>query len=194
MNKEHCLNATITFETERLLLRPTNEADAPFLFYLMNAPKWLKYIGNRDITSVEKARNYILQRIKPQQDQLGFGSFTVIRKTDQKKMGTCGLYRRAVLPAPDIGFAFLPRFEHKGYAFEAAQTILEAGFNTFHLEQIFAITTPNNASSQKLLMKLGLKPTGTIRLPGDEVTCCLFGLQNPLHLSRQAPDSLPYGP
>ncbi|MCF3111556.1 GNAT family N-acetyltransferase [Niabella sp. CC-SYL272] len=179
MNKEHCLNATITFETERLLLRPTNETDAAFLFYLMNAPKWLKYIGNRDITSVEKARNYILQRIKPQQDRLSFGSFTVIRKSDQKKMGTCGLYQREVLPAPDIGFAFLPRFEQKGYAFEAAQKILEAGFNTFQLEQIFAITAPGNASSQKLLLKLGFKQTGTIQLPGDQETCFLFELQNP---------------
>lgn len=193
MNRKNCLDATITFETERLLLRPTNEADAPFLFYLMNAPKWLRYIGNRDITSVEKARNYILQRIKPQQDQLGFGSFTVIRKSDQKKMGTCGLYRREVLPAPDIGFAFLPKFEQKGYAFEAARKILEAGFSTFHLKQIFAITVPGNASSQKLLIKLGLKQTGTIRLPGDEEACCLFELQNPLHMPRQASEHLSYG-
>ncbi|WP_300596744.1 GNAT family N-acetyltransferase [Niabella sp.] len=193
MNKEHCLNATTTFETERLLLRPTGEEDASFLFYLMNAPKWLKYIGNRDITSVEKARNYILQRIKPQQGRLGFGSFTVIRKTDQKKMGTCGLYHREILPAPDIGFAFLPRFEQKGYAFEAARKILEAGFNTFHLEQIFAITTPGNASSQKLLTKLGLKQSGTIRLPGDAETCCLFELQKSAHTLQPLPERLPYG-
>ncbi|WP_018627922.1 GNAT family N-acetyltransferase [Niabella aurantiaca] len=168
----------ISLETERLLLKPTSEEDAPFLFYLMNSPKWLKYIGNREITSFEKARNYILQRIKPQQGQQGLGSFTVIRKADQKKIGTCGLYRREGLPAPDIGFAFLPRFEQKGYAFEAARKVLEMGLKTCNLDQIFAITTTDNTSSQRLLKKLGLKQTGMIHLPGDEMECCLFELQH----------------
>lgn len=168
----------ISLETERLLLKPTSEEDAPFLFYLMNSPKWLKYIGNREITSFEKARNYILRRIKPQQAQQGLGSFTVIRKADQKKIGTCGLYRREGLPAPDIGFAFLPRFEHKGYAFEAARKVLETGLETYHLQQILAITTADNTSSQRLLKKLGLKQTGMVLLPGDEAQCCLFELQH----------------
>ncbi|MBZ4188334.1 GNAT family N-acetyltransferase [Niabella beijingensis] len=168
-------------ETERLILRPTEEADATFLFYLMNSPKWLKYIGNREITSVEKARNYILQRIRPQQARAGFGSFTVIRKTDHKRMGTCGLYQRENLTAPDIGFAFLPRFEHRGYAFEAAQKVIEAGFSILKLERILAITAPDNTGSQRLLQKLGLHPAGTVLLRGDKEACCLFELQkNPL--------------
>lgn len=79
------MSSIISFETERLLLRPTNESDTSLLFYLMNSAKWLKYIGNRDITSFEKAGNYIAQRIKPQQDRLGFGSFTIIRKEDEKR-------------------------------------------------------------------------------------------------------------
>lgn len=178
----------ISLETERLLLRPTSEEDAAFLFYLMNSPKWLKYIGNREITSFEKARNYILQRIRPQQ-QPGFGSFTVIRKTDHKKMGTCGLYRREGLPAPDIGFAFLPRFEHKGYAFEAAQKILETGFEVYQLEQVFAITMPENSSSQGLLKKLGLNQDGMFQLPGDPAASCLFRLAHHTWTSMQHPES-----
>ncbi|SDD97149.1 GNAT family N-acetyltransferase [Niabella drilacis] len=177
----------ISLETERLLLRPTSEEDAPFLFYLMNSPKWLKYIGNREITSFEKARNYILLRIRPQQQLPGFGSFTVIRKSDQKKMGTCGLYRREGLPAPDIGFALLPRFEHKGYAFEAAQKLLETGFEAYHLEQVFAITMPGNSASQKLLKKLGLKPNGMFLLPGDETASCLFQLAHSAWASTRHP-------
>ncbi|MGJ7031758.1 GNAT family N-acetyltransferase [Niabella hirudinis] len=181
-------------ETERLLLRPTSEDDAPFLFYLMNSPKWLKFIGNREITSFEKARNYILQRIQPQQQRQGFGSFTVIRKADGKKMGTCGLYHREGLTAPDIGYALLPKFEHRGYAFEAAQKILETGFETFRLQQIFAITMPGNNASQRLLEKLGLKLNGMFLLPGDQEASCLFRLTQTDWVSTHHPKLLLHPP
>ncbi len=42
-----------TFETERLILKPTSEEDAAFIFDLLNTPKWLKYIGDRNIKTVE---------------------------------------------------------------------------------------------------------------------------------------------
>ena len=36
-------------------------------------------------------------------------------------MGTCGVYARENTDnAPDIGFAFLPEFEGKGYGYESA--------------------------------------------------------------------------
>ena len=36
-------------------------------------------------------------------------------------MGTCGVYARENTDnAPDIGFAFLPQFEGKGYGYESA--------------------------------------------------------------------------
>lgn len=168
------MNHLISFETERLLLKPTDEDDASFLFYLMNSAKWLKFIGNRDITSFEKARKYIQQRIQPQQRRLGYGNFTVIRKADQKKMGSVGLYEREGLTSLDIGFAFLPRFERQGYASEAAQKLLEAGFDLFGLDKILAITTPDNLASQKVLIKLGLEKAGAVQLPNEKETLFLF--------------------
>ena len=34
-----------TFETERLILKPTLEEDAAFIYELFNTPKWLKTLG-----------------------------------------------------------------------------------------------------------------------------------------------------
>ncbi|ANH83759.1 GNAT family acetyltransferase [Niabella ginsenosidivorans] len=183
----------ISLETERVFLKPTDENDAAFIFYLMNAPKWLKYIGNRDITSFEKARKYILQRIKPQQERLGFGNFTIIRKADHKKIGTVGLYHREGHPAPDIGFALLPRFEKMGYAFEAAHRLIEAGFDLFGLEKIWGITSPGNLASQKLLYRLGLKMTGTIRLPDATEELYLFETLKPEHMLTREQQLFPRG-
>ena len=33
------------FETERLILHPTSEDDAAFIFELVNTPKWIVNIG-----------------------------------------------------------------------------------------------------------------------------------------------------
>jgi len=60
------------FETERLLLKPTQLEDASFIFELLNSPGWLENIGNRNIGSLEEAKEYILNKMQKQLDRLGF--------------------------------------------------------------------------------------------------------------------------
>lgn len=52
----------LTFTTERLTIRPTSEEDAAFIFELLNTPKWIENIGDRNITSVELAKDYISKK------------------------------------------------------------------------------------------------------------------------------------
>jgi RimJ/RimL family protein N-acetyltransferase len=56
---------------------------------------------------------------------------------------------------PDIGFAMLPQYEKKGYAFEAANNYLKE-LNKNQGGKIIAITKPDNENSITLLKKLGL--------------------------------------
>ena len=42
-----------SFQSERLIIRPTLEEDADLIFQLMNSPKFIKYIGDRQLYSVE---------------------------------------------------------------------------------------------------------------------------------------------
>ena len=167
-----------TFETERLYLRPTSEADAEFIHELMNTPKWIKYIGDRNINSVDDARAYIKLKMIPQLQKLGYSNYTLITKDGNQKVGTCGLYDREGKEGIDIGFAFLPQFERKGLAFEAAERIKRAAFEDFGLELINAFTTKDNISSQKLLEKLGLKLTGTTFLENDNEELLVYSTEN----------------
>lgn len=164
----------ITFETERLLLRPTTEEDAHFVFQLMNSAKWLRFIGDRKISSLENARQYILDKMLPQLERLGYSNYTVIRKEDGLKLGSCGLYDRHGVDGIDLGFAFLPEYEGQGYAFEASARLLRAAFDEFGLYQIHAITNTDNRAAQGLLEKLGLKNMGIFNLEGDDAELYLY--------------------
>ena len=166
------------FETDRLYIKPTTEEDAKFIFQLLNSPKWLQYIGNRNVTNISDAQTYIKEKMLPQLQQLGFSNYTVIRKEDNVKIGSCGLYNRDGLEGIDIGFAFLEEYERKGYAYEAANTLKHNAFATFNLKEISAITTKDNSSSQNLLVKLGFKLIGTTTLPNDDEVLLLFKISN----------------
>ncbi|MFD0976107.1 GNAT family N-acetyltransferase [Salinimicrobium gaetbulicola] len=165
-----------SFETERLLIRPTQPEDGEFIYQLLNTPKWLKNIGNRKVYSEEDGRKYVLNKMTPQLERLGFSNYTVIRKKDGVKIGTCGLYDREGLEGVDIGFAFLPEFEKKGYAFEASSCIKNAAFEEFDLSKINAITLKENLDSQKLLERLGLSFQEVITLPGESEELMLYSV------------------
>lgn len=162
------------FETERLILKPCMEEDARFIFCLLNSEKWLKFIGDRDVKSVEEAESYIRRKMYPQLKRLGFGNYLVQRKDDGAQMGTCGIYDREGMEDVDIGFAFLPEFEKQGYAFEASRRLLQAAFEDFKLETVKAITLPINIDSQRLLERIGLKKKGMVNLEGDPEDLLLY--------------------
>jgi RimJ/RimL family protein N-acetyltransferase len=46
-------------ETQRLVLRRLRLDDAAFIVERVNDPSWLRYIGDKDVKSVEAARAYI---------------------------------------------------------------------------------------------------------------------------------------
>ena len=148
-----------SFETERLILKPTVDDDADFILELMNSPKWIVYIGDRNVKTREEARSYIRTKMLPQLQRLGYANYTVIRKSDQVKMGSCGLYDREGLEGIDIGFAFLPGYEKQGYATEAARRVIEYAFNDLQLKGLFAGHNPKNTASRHLLEKLGFQYT-----------------------------------
>ena len=143
----------------------------------MNTPKFIQYIGDRDIKSVLSAKDYIKNKMLPQLQRLGYSNYTIFQKSDNIKIGTCGLYDREGLDGIDIGFAFLPQYEGRGFAYEAANRLKTAAFEEFKIEEIKAITSKENISSQRLLEKLGLEMAGIITLPDDDEELLLYKIQ-----------------
>ncbi len=146
--------------TERLKLREYTLKDAPFIFKLMNSEGWLKNIGDRNIKTIEDAEAYMQKNYLSSYEEHGFGPYLVSLIENGTPIGSAGLYKRDTLEHPDIGFAFLPEHGRKGYAFEAAQAVMQFASETLKLKTIVGITIPENISSIKLLKKLGLSEVG----------------------------------
>lgn len=163
--------------TQRLLLSPIAAKDAHFLFLLMNTPKWLQFIGDRNIKDVNAAREYIQHKLEPEYQRLGFGSYVMILKETGEAVGSCGLYDREGLEGIDLGFAILPEFEGKGYAYEACRALCQKAFSIHTLPFLKAITKKENKGSQALLQKLGFTQEGTVQLPGDGEELLLYHLK-----------------
>jgi len=142
-------------ETERLTLRKLDSAlDAEFIFELLNTPKFVRYIGDRGVRSADEASDFIEDRYRQSYRDHGYGLYVVELKTDNTPVGLCGFVRRESLDSPDIGFAFLPGHEGKGYGFESASGMMQYGRETLGFTTVLAITSLDNDASARLLKKL----------------------------------------
>ena len=161
-------------ETERTILREVTKDDIEFILDLLNQPSFLRYIGDRNVRTVEQARDYIESRLTASYRKFGFGMWAVELKETDAPIGLCGFVKRDSLPEADIGFAFLPQFERKGYAFESASAAMKYGGDVLNLNPVLAITSKDNESSGRLLGKLNFKFERLITLPGDVEELKLF--------------------
>ncbi len=161
-------------ETKRAILREISKNDAEFILDLLNQPSFIKYIGDRNVRSLDEARAFIESRFAESYKKLGFGLWAVQLKKSNQTIGICGFVMRDSLPEADIGFALLPEFERQGYAFESAVAAMKYGRGKLNFKRVLAITSKDNEASGKLLEKIGFSFERFVKLTPDEEELKLF--------------------
>ena len=164
-------------ETRRLLIRHLTPDDAPFILELLNEPSFIANVADRGVRSVDEARSYISSGPVASYEQNGHGLYLVELRETGESIGICGLLRRPDLDAPDVGFAFLPRYWSRGYARESAEAVIRFGRTQLGMDRITALVAPHNAASLKVLDSLGFTPAGTVSLANAARVCCSSPLQ-----------------
>ena len=156
----------VPIKTERLLIDEAIIQDAPFIYELLNSPTWIEFIGDRGITNIKNAERYIKTSLIDNYKKNGYGLFKVVLKSTHAPIGLCGFLKRDYLDNIDIGYALLPEFEGKGYAYEAAKHLLANARASRKDQKILAITSQENKRSQRLLDRLGMYKEGLVSM-GD---------------------------
>ena len=143
----------IITQTERLTIRYIEDKDASFLLDLYNQPAFLENIGDRGIHNLDSAQNFI-ESTQQRYEKFGFWLYLLEETSTGQPVGVNGLLQRDFLDSPDIGFGIDQNHWRKGYAFESSQAIIKHARDLSH-EKLLAITSPKNANSINLLLKLG---------------------------------------
>jgi RimJ/RimL family protein N-acetyltransferase len=143
-------------DTDRLTLRTATIDDAPFYLALLNDPGFIKHIADRNVRTLDAARDALRTGPLAMQATLGHAMYVVELKGTTTPVGMSGLIKRDALPDVDIGYAFLARYCGQGYGFEAACAVLRHA-HQLGIPRIMAITAPDNTASQRVLRKCGLR-------------------------------------
>jgi len=165
MGKERPEN-TVRLELHRLTLE-----DVDLMLAVWNDPAFMRHVGDRGIRTQDEARQAMAEGPLKLYEKYGYGPYRVVLRDGGAAIGICGIFRRDGLADADIGFAILPQYCGRGYAFEAAQAVVEFARNDLGLTTLTAIVSPENAASVGLIRKLGLSFERMYRWPdsGDQV-------------------------
>ncbi len=135
---------------------------------LLNDPDFVRNIGDRGVRTAEQAADYIRNGPKGLSGDFPWLVWVITIRETGTPIGTCALLKRVVMEDAEIGYALLPQFRAQGYALEAASAVLQHAREALALTRLAAIVKPDNPASIRVLEKLGMQRTGTVRLAENE--------------------------
>lgn len=161
-------------DTVRLFLRRITLDDADLLLAVWNDPAFIRNVGDRGVRTIEEAKEAMQGGALKLYADHGYGPYAMVLKSDESRIGICGLFKRDNLDYPDIGFGVLPEFCGKGYAGEASFAVMAHARDDLGIEELTAIVSPENEPSIGLIEKLGLVFVKMITMPGEDKEICLY--------------------
>jgi len=155
-------------ESERLLLRPPELADAAVIALLMNEWDVVKNLSRPPYPYREEhAREFLGHQEEGRIKGTDF-VFAVTRKGDHAFLGACGVHLRE--NGFELGYWLGKPYWKQGYATEAAGEVLAFAFRNLRADRVWAGWFHDNPASGHVLRKLGFRPDGA-----DERNCLARG-------------------
>ena len=153
-----------TIGTHRLILRS---------FALDDVPGLQRWAGEKELTSTTSDSEIPQpgredQWIRLRQDRFASGEsidFAIVHRKERSVIGAIGLgveYKKEK-EIMQLGFWIGKPYWNQGYCTEAAEAVLQYGFDVMGLHRIFSGHFASNPASGRVLQKIGMKYEGTLR-------------------------------
>ena len=142
----------MTFETERLILRPWQETDAEDLYTYASSPLVGPAAGWPVHTSVENSRDIIRNVLSAPE------TYAICLKKDGKPVGSVGLHRNDIAEDDDeyeLGYWIGKSLWGQGLVPEASQRIIRYAFDQLGMKRIWCGHYEGNVKSRRVMEKLG---------------------------------------
>ena len=172
-------------ETERLFLRVPRREDFEGWAALGRDEEAMRHLGGTK--SAFEAWRHFLANVGSWH-VLGFGPFSVVRKSDGKWIGRIGPLHPQDWPGDEIGWTLAREAWGKGYATEAATAAIDWTFANLGWKQIIHCIAPENSASQAVAKRLGstLQGPGRMPAPHDKDPIEIWGQSREEWLARRA--------
>ena len=144
-------------ETERLILRHLVPDDLDSLFALYSDPEIRRYFpeGTLNYEDTKEELEWFLQG-HPEHPELGLWA-TILKESNQF-IGRCGLLPWTIDGRFEVEVAYLidKAYWRQGLGTEAAQGILDYGFEQLQLSRLVCLIDEENAASIKVATHIGM--------------------------------------
>jgi RimJ/RimL family protein N-acetyltransferase len=146
--------------TKRLALSEITADDGNELHELDADPRVMRYIGSGSV-STRAQIDEALRRI-PRSYELypGLGTWRAVRRDTRDFVGWFALKYIPGTTEVEVGYRLRYGAWGHGFATEGARALVRYGFGELGLYRILGITHPDNAASQRVLLKTGLVDAG----------------------------------
>ena len=142
-----------TLQTDRLTLRQFRHQDWSDLHAYYSDQEATRYTFGRRLSEGDTWR--IMCGMIGHWQIRGYGPYAVVEKKSQKVLGTVGFWYPVDWPEAEIKWALAAHAWGKGFAFEAARAVQQAGGKYLPGTRLISLIHPENGRSINLALALG---------------------------------------
>lgn len=150
----------IILETPRLWFRRLVLGDLDALFALYRDKETRQYFpdGTDGTLTYDETRQEIEWFLSGHPEHPELGLWATIHNDTNQFIGRCGLLPWTIEGRAEVEVAYLldKRFWRQGLGTEAAQALLQYGFERLHLSRLICLIHPNNVASIKVARSIGM--------------------------------------
>jgi RimJ/RimL family protein N-acetyltransferase len=161
-------------ETDRLLLRGFGDADLDGWAAICADPEVMRWIDQPRGISREQSWRDIAYMVG-HWELRGFGQWAVRERDGGALVGRTGLIRPEGWPGIEVGWIVARARWGRGYAPEAAQAAVGWGRDALGLDHVISLIDDDNAASQRVAEKLGMREEGRTRIRDGTIPVRIFG-------------------
>lgn len=159
----------MTWETDRLLLRPPVAADLDPFVEIHEHPEVRQFAVALGQASGRSAAWRMLALLIGHWHLRGYGQWTVIEKSTRDVVGRVGLWHPEGWPGLEIGWVIRRSCWNRGFATEAAAAARDFAFQHVGATHVISMIRSDNHRSIRVAEKIGETLEGTHVLEGAEV-------------------------
>lgn len=160
-----------TISTKRLLMRAFKESDRADIFNIMKDKEMSLYTPDSSWESLDDADEFLklVFWLYDLNHETFKHFFAIMDNENEDLIGICGIggveYDRK---QNEVFYHIGKEYWGKGYASEAAEAMLEYGFNQLRLNKIIGVVYKENIASNRVMEKIGMKRIGVLsQLPEE---------------------------